>query len=99
MAFAAVREGSPLEVARLSAQATLLALTIAVAGWLLISRTSSDTEHRVFAIGTLLLIGGAAAHLCCLRSLPASSPARSGTPLVQSRATASNATCVICIIR
>lgn len=63
MAFAAVRDGSPLEVARLSAQATLLALTIAVAGWLLISRTSSDTEHRVFAIGTLLLIGGAAAHL------------------------------------
>ena len=63
MAFAAVREGSPLEVARLSAQVTLLALTIAVAGWLLVSRTSSDTEHRVFAIGTLLLIGGAAAHL------------------------------------
>jgi uncharacterized membrane protein len=63
IAFAAVREGSPLEVARLSAQATLLALTIAVAGWLLVSRTASDTEHRVFAIGTLLLIGGAAAHL------------------------------------
>jgi len=63
LAFAALREGSPLDVARLSAQATLIALTIAVAGWLLVWRTSSDTEHRVFAIGTLLLLGGAAAHL------------------------------------
>ena len=35
----------------------------------------------------------------CRHSLPASSPARSGTPPVQSRANASHATCVICIIR
>lgn len=63
VALAAMREGSRLDVARVSGLAALIALTIALAGWLLVSRTSSDTEHRVFAIGTLLLLGGAAAHL------------------------------------
>ena len=61
--LAAVRQGSPAAVAWLSLQALLLALTIAVAGWLLVSRTSSVTEERVFAIGALLLLGGAAAYL------------------------------------
>jgi hypothetical protein len=63
VALAAVREGSPMAIARLSGQTLLLALTIAVAGWLLVSRTSSVTEERVFAIGALLLLGGAAAYL------------------------------------
>jgi hypothetical protein len=63
VALAAVREGAPLAIARVSGQAALLALTIGVAGWLLVSRTSSVTEERVFAIGALLLLGGAAAYL------------------------------------
>jgi hypothetical protein len=63
LALAAVRQPSPQAVALLSAQTLLLALTIAAAGWLLVSRTSSVTEERVFAIGALLLLGGAAAYL------------------------------------
>jgi hypothetical protein len=55
--------GAPLAIARVSGLAALLALTIGVAGWLLVSRTSSVTEERVFAIGALLLLGGAAAYL------------------------------------
>jgi hypothetical protein len=63
VALVAVREETPLAIARVSGQAVLLALTIGVAGWLLVSRTSSVTEERVFAIGALLLLGGAAAYL------------------------------------
>ena len=63
VALAAAREGSPMAIARLSGQTLLVALTIAAAGWLLVSRTSSVTEERVFAIGALLLLGGAAAYL------------------------------------
>jgi hypothetical protein len=63
VALAAVREGTPMALARLSGQTLLVALTIAAAGWLLVSRTSSVTEERVFAIGALLLLGGAAAYL------------------------------------
>jgi hypothetical protein len=63
VALAAVREESPMAIARLSGLTLLLALTIALAGWLLVSRTSSVTEERVFAIGALLLLGGAAAYL------------------------------------
>jgi uncharacterized membrane protein SirB2 len=63
LALAAIRQGSPVAVAWLTLQTFLLALTIAAAGWLLVSRTSSVTEERVFAIGALLLLGGAAAYL------------------------------------
>jgi hypothetical protein len=44
-------------------QAAIIALMIAVAAWLLVAQTSSDSEQRVFAIGALLLLGGIAAHL------------------------------------
>jgi hypothetical protein len=63
LALTAIRQASPQAIALLSGQALLLALTIAVAGWLLVSRTSSVTEERVFAIGALLLLGGSAAYL------------------------------------
>jgi hypothetical protein len=42
---------------------TAIAAAIAVGGWLLVGRTESDSEQRVFTIGTLLLLGGAAAYL------------------------------------
>jgi hypothetical protein len=63
LALASIRQATPQAIALLSGQALLLALTIAVAGWLLVSRTSSVTEERVFAIGALLLLGGSAAYL------------------------------------
>lgn len=63
LALAFIRQGSMLAAARLSAEAVLIALAIAAAGWLLVSETSSESEQRVFAIGALLLLGGAAAHL------------------------------------
>jgi hypothetical protein len=40
-----------------------MALTVATAGWLLLARTGSDTEQRVFTAGTLLLLGGVADYL------------------------------------
>ena len=46
-----------------SAQLGAVALLFAAAGWLLVSRTSSEIEQRVFVIGTLLLLGGGAAYL------------------------------------
>jgi hypothetical protein len=58
-----VREGSPQDAAILLGQATLLALVIAAAAWLLLARTTSDTEQRIFGVATLLLVGGLADYL------------------------------------
>jgi hypothetical protein len=44
-------------------QTTVIAGMIAAAGVLLVSQTSSESEQRVFVIGTILLLAGAAAHL------------------------------------
>jgi hypothetical protein len=57
------RPGPPLAVAWFVVRAALIAGAIAFASWLLIAQTSSESEQRVFAIGALLLLGGAAAHL------------------------------------
>jgi hypothetical protein len=57
------REPAPAGTAWLLGQNALIALTVAVAGWLLVTQTPSESEQRVFAIGTVLLVGGAAAHL------------------------------------
>lgn len=38
-------------------------LALAAAAWLLLTRASSETEERVFAVSALLLVGGAAAAL------------------------------------
>lgn len=62
-ALAAMRSHAPGEIATLTVGFTVVALAVAVACWLLVSRTSSVTEERVFAIGGLLLLGGAAAYL------------------------------------
>jgi hypothetical protein len=63
VAVAWTRPGTPGAIAALIVQGGLIALAIAFAAWLLISQTSSESEQRVFAIGALLLLGGAAAHL------------------------------------
>ena len=40
-----------------------IAATVAAAGWLLLARTASETEQRVFGVATLLLLGGVADYL------------------------------------
>jgi hypothetical protein len=42
---------------------TAVTSAIAMGGWMLVGRTESDSEQRVYAIGTLLLLGGAAAYV------------------------------------
>jgi hypothetical protein len=58
-----VREGSMLPAATLALQSMGLALVIAVAGWLLLTRTSSDNEGRILGTAVLLLVGGLADYL------------------------------------
>ncbi len=58
--LALVRQGSLVEARSLALPASAVVLVLAVSGWLLLSRASSDTERRVFAVATLLLVGGAA---------------------------------------
>lgn len=62
-ALAVMRSQAPSEIATLTVGFTLVATAVAAACSLLVSRTSSVTEERVFAIGGLLLLGGAAAYL------------------------------------
>lgn len=61
--LAAMRETGLSAVIGLILQGGCIALTIAWAGSLLVAQTSSDVEQRTFAVGTLLLLGGAAAYL------------------------------------
>jgi hypothetical protein len=54
------RAGTPVSNLTLLAQAFGVTLALATAGWLVLTRASSPTEERVFALSALLLIGGAA---------------------------------------
>jgi len=63
LALAWQREGSIAAGAWLAAQAAAIAIAIAAATWLLVTGTTAEGEPRVFAVGGLLLLGGAAAHL------------------------------------
>ena len=63
ISLAMLREPSPLAALLLALQALAIALVIAAAGWLLLTRSRSDTEQRVFAIALLLLLGGASDYL------------------------------------
>jgi len=55
-----LRSGTPLGTVILAAQACAITVALATAGWLLLTRASSETEERVFAISALLLVGGLA---------------------------------------
>lgn len=55
-----VRAGAPAAALTLLGQALGVVLALATAGWLVLTRASSPTEERVFALSALLLIGGAA---------------------------------------
>ena len=58
-----VQKPSTGAAAALLGQAGAIALVIAAAIWLLVTATSSGSEQRVFVIGAILLLGGAAAQL------------------------------------
>ncbi len=58
-----LRAGSPVGAGVLVAQACGVTLALAAAAWLLLTRASSETEERVFAVSALLLVGGVAAAL------------------------------------
>jgi hypothetical protein len=62
-ALAWMSVGSGWMVLAVAAQTAVIAAMIAVAGVLLVSQTPSENEQRVFVIGTILLLAGAAAHL------------------------------------
>jgi hypothetical protein len=61
--MAALREQAAVPALVITAQVVGIALTVAVAGWLLLARTGSETEHRIFSAATLLLLGGVADYL------------------------------------
>ena len=63
LAIAWTRQERPLAVAGLIGQGGADAVAVAFATGLLMTQTSSESEQRVFVIGALLLLGGAAAHL------------------------------------
>ena len=55
-----LRAGAPDSSLVLLGQSSGVTLALAAAGWLVLTRASSPTEERVFALSALLLIGGAA---------------------------------------
>jgi hypothetical protein len=61
--LACVREGSLVGGVALAVQEALLAVLVGLATWLLLARTSSETEERVFLASALLLLGGLADYL------------------------------------
>ena len=63
LALAWMREGSLGAAASLTIQASVVALVMALAAWLLVIQASSDSEQRVFTLGSLLLLGGVAEYL------------------------------------
>ena len=60
LVLAWLRAGSFIGSLALVVQATVVTLTLAAATWLLLTRTTSETEERVFAVAALLLVGGVA---------------------------------------
>ena len=60
VALAWLRAGSGLGALALVVQMSGITLALAMAGWLLLMRATSETDERVFAISALLLVGGVA---------------------------------------
>jgi hypothetical protein len=61
--LAALREPVPATAALLVVGFCAIVLIVVAIGWLLLARSVSDTEQRVFAVAVLLLLGGAADYL------------------------------------
>jgi hypothetical protein len=60
LVLAWMRAGSPIGAVLLTLQVSAITIALGTAGWLLLTRVSSETDQRVFAISALLLVGGAA---------------------------------------
>jgi hypothetical protein len=63
LALALAHEINSAAAAWLTLQTIAIALAVAAAGWLLVTRSASDGEQLVFAVGTVLLLGGMAEFL------------------------------------
>jgi hypothetical protein len=63
LVLASMSQGFSAAALWLAAQTGLIALVIALAGWLLVAQVSAVSEEHVFVAGTLLLRGGTAAYL------------------------------------
>lgn len=63
LVLAATRATSAADAAALLAQSLVIVALIAGAGWLFVRHTARPTEGRVFAVGTVLLVGGMADYL------------------------------------
>lgn len=61
--LALLREHQPWPAVQLFGQSIGVALLVAIAGALLVSDVTSDSEQRVFALGALLLLAGTAEYL------------------------------------
>ena len=55
-----LRAGASAGAVALVVQAAGATVALGAAGWLLLTRASSETEERVFAVSVLLLVGGVA---------------------------------------
>lgn len=62
VAMASLRDASPLAQLLTALGIAGVAIVFAIAGWLLVGQADSDREQQVFVIGSLLLLGGAAAY-------------------------------------
>ena len=57
------RQESPATQVLITLAIAGIAVIVAFAGWLLVGQTDSEREQQVFVVGSLLLVGGAAAYL------------------------------------
>ena len=62
IAMAAIRDSSPVALVLMPLGLAGVAIVVAFAGWLLVGQADSEREQQVFVIGSLLLLGGAAAY-------------------------------------
>lgn len=63
VALAWLHESSPMQAGLLTLGLVMVALGVALAGWLLIAEVPGESEQHVIVAGTLLLLGGAAEYL------------------------------------
>jgi hypothetical protein len=59
----AIPHGATLAAITFVGQAAVIVVILAASAWLLLARTASDTEQRVFVFAAMLLVGGAADYL------------------------------------
>jgi hypothetical protein len=62
IAMLTVRDSSPIVLGLMTLGIAGVAIGVAFAGWLLVGQADSEREQQVFVIGSLLLLGGAAAY-------------------------------------